>query len=289
MVVINLKKKQYLNIKKSNLENYLVTIFKKYYKHNIIYVTEYIKAAQFLGLEINSKAYKEFIQLIFNIIHELNTYKNTTIMGTNFYAILPIKKRTTNKLRELADKLDVSQNINIDNELHNIQEELKDHEIHLGKRSFGWAFLWDHNNLKYYEPTLESIKKFIDDNNVKIVDEYDKEFTWDEFINDEIAKCLYPSIKPITTVEELEEECINIDLIEYIKENYLSKNRLYYRYCTSKTYHKMHPDEFRTWFDGYRNYDKRLVKYAKDGVIDNNYSEFITKEGLRFALFTNFG
>lgn len=288
MVVINLKKKQYLNIKKSNLENYLVTIFKKYYKHNIIYVTEYIKAAQFLGLEINSKAYKEFIQLIFNIIHELNTYKNTTIMGTNFYAILPIKKRTTNKLRELADKLDASQNINIDNELHNIQEELKDHEIHLGKRSFGWAFLWDHNNLKYYEPTLESIKKFIDDNNVKIVDEYDKEFTWDEFINDEIAKCLYPSIKPITTVEELEEECINIDLIEYIKENYLSKNRPYYRYYTSKTYHKIHPDEFRTWFDGYRNYDKRLVKYAKNGVIDNNYSDFITKEDLRFALFTNF-
>ena len=281
------KKETIFKYKKSNLGNYLVTIFKKYYKHNIIYVTEYIKAAQFLGLEINSKAYKEFIQLIFNIIHELNTYKNTTIMGTNFYAILPIKKRTTNKLRELADKLDASQNINIDNELHNIQKELKDHEIHLGKRSFGWAFLWDHNNLKYYEPTLESIKKFIDDNNAKIVDEYDREFTWDEFINDEIAKCLYPSIKPITTVEELEEACINIDLIEYIKENYLSKNRPYYRYCTSKTYYKMHPDE-KNFNYVYGDYDQRLIKYTYDTIINGNYSDFITKEGLRFALFTDF-
>ena len=209
-------------------------------------------------------------------------------MGTNFYAILPVKKRTTNKLRELADKLDAKEQINIDNELYDIKEELKDHEVHLGKRSCGWAFLWDANNLKYYEPTLASIKKFIDDNNGTIVDEYGVEFTWDEFINDEIGNSLHPSTEPITTTDGLKKLHMDIDRINYIDNEYFSKNLPYYHYCTSKTYLEMHPNESRTWFDGYRNYDKRLVKYAKDGVIDNNYSDFITNEGLRFALFTDF-
>ena len=281
------KKETIFKYKKSNLGNYLVTIFKKYYKHNIIYITEYIKAAQFLGLEINSKAYKEFIQLIFNIIHELNTYKNTTIMGTNFYAILPVKKRTTNKLRELADKLDAQEQVNVDGEMYDIEEELKDCEIHLGKRSCGWVFLWDANELKYYEPTLESIKKFVDDNDAKIVDEYGEEFTWEQFIKDEIGNSLCPS-DAITTTKGLKQLNMDIDRIGFIASEYLLKGLPYYHYCTSKTYLEMHPNESRTWFDGYRNYDKRLVKYAKDGVIDNNYSDFITKEGLRFALFTDF-
>lgn len=56
--------------KKSNLENYLITIFKKVYKRNVI-IIEYTKAAQFLGLKPNSKEYKEFIQLILNIINKI--------------------------------------------------------------------------------------------------------------------------------------------------------------------------------------------------------------------------
>ena len=64
------KKDTIFKYKKSNLENYLVTIFKKYYKHNV-FIIKYIKAAQFLGLKPNSKAYKEFIQLILNIINKV--------------------------------------------------------------------------------------------------------------------------------------------------------------------------------------------------------------------------
>lgn len=69
MVVINLKKDTILHdkSKKSNLENHIITIFKKEYKYNIIECT---KAAQFLGLKINSK---ESIQLILDIIKKLNT------------------------------------------------------------------------------------------------------------------------------------------------------------------------------------------------------------------------
>ena len=197
-------------------------------------------------------------------------------MGTNFYAVLPVKKRTTNKLRELADKLDAKEEINIDDELYDIKEELKEHEVHLGKRSYGWAFLWDHNNLKYYEPTLESIKKFIDDNNGEIQDEYGEKFTWEQFINDEIGNCLHPSTEPITTTDGLKEICMSIDRINYIDNEY-----------SSKTYLEMHPNE-RRWNDGYRNYDTRLVQYAACGVINGNYSDFITKDNLRFALFTDF-
>ena len=210
-------------------------------------------------------------------------------MGTNFYAIIPVKKRTTNKLRELADKLDAGQNVNIESEMYDISQELKVHEVHLGKRSCGWAFLWDANNLKYYEPTLASIKKFIDDNNAKIQDEYGVEFTWDEFINDEIKHCLHPSETPITTVDGLEKIGYNKDRINYIKENYFDKNLPYYQYCTSKTYYEMYPTESKYNY-GYRNYDRRFEKYAKDGVIDSKYTDFVTNNdgGLRFALFTDF-
>ena len=205
-------------------------------------------------------------------------------MGTNFYAVLPVKKRTTNKLRELADKLDAVQYIDAEGEMYDIIRDLKCHEIHLGKRSYGWAFLWDANDLKYYEPTLASIKKFIDDNHAKIIDEYGEEFTWDQFINDEIKHCLHPSIKPIMTVDELKETGYDNDRIKYIKENYFDKNLPYYQYCTSETYNKMHSGSFDSCNWGI----SKFIKYAMNGMISRKHSDFVTKEGLRFALFTDF-
>lgn len=205
-------------------------------------------------------------------------------MGTNFYAVLPVKKRTTNKLRKLASKLDTQQFINLEDEMYDIHQDLKCYKVHLGKRSYGWAFLWDANDLKYYEPTLASIKKFIDDNHAKIIDEYGEEFTWDQFINDEIKHCLHPSIKPIMTVDELKETGYNNDRIKYIKENYFDKNLPYYQYCTSETYDKMHSGSF----DSCNWNISKFIKYAMNGMISRKHSDFVTKEGLRFALFTDF-
>ena len=209
-------------------------------------------------------------------------------MGTNFYAVLPVKSRTSNRLRKLADKLDEGKIVDWVDELYEIRMELKKTEIHLGKRSYGWAFLWDHNHLRYYKPTLESIEKFIKDNNARIMDEYGRMFTWEQFINDEIEKSLYPT-KAIRTKEELEELFNTIErtdeFYKYILDNFISKGLPYYLYCTAKTYHEMHPNEPNT---GYKHYDQKIIEYAKDGIIDDNYSDFITKDNLRFALFTDF-
>ena len=220
-------------------------------------------------------------------------------MGTNFYAILPFKNRDKQKFEELINKIKQSFKSATEYNLREIVQETDDlskkikrlienKKIHLGKRSYGWAFLWNHNNLKYYKPTLASIKKFIDDNNAKIIDENDIEFTWDEFINKEIGKFLHPS-KAITTFDELKQLDVCDATLGFINSKFLLRGLPYYQYCTSKTYYKMYPNE-QKYNNIYNTYDKQLIKYAKDDKIDGKYFDFITKYdgGLRFALNTDF-
>lgn len=178
-------------------------------------------------------------------------------MGTNFYAVLPVQKRLSNKLREMADKMDVDPgyvNTDIDDDLYDFKEELKKNVVHLGKRSGGWVFNWDGNEMKYYEPKLESIKKFIIDNNAIILNEYNKEYTLDNFLTEEIGNILYD------------------------RPDLMNGERYWHKY-----------PEHRTPYC--RNYEKAIAmykKYAKDNFIEPKYHDFTTKEGLRFALFTDF-
>lgn len=162
--------------------------------------------------------------------------------------------------------------------------------VHLGKRSGGWAFLWDLNNMKYYKPSLNSIISFIKENNAVIEDEYGAEFTLDEFLNDEIGCCLHPSETPLT-LEELNKSDLRETTKDYIKKNFLDKELPYYRFCTSKTYREMHPNEPADQF--YRdNYNHRKLveecsEYA-DAPIMLGDTDFVTRDKLRFALFTDF-
>lgn len=120
-------------------------------------------------------------------------------MGTNFYC----KEINKKKRKKFSDDLnDLSNYIShhVDNPeidlKKKVAEFLDDNEefekqIHLGKRSAGWQFLWDYHNGLYFQPNLKSIKKFLSQKNIVIYDEYGKYFTVDQFFNQEIAYSLY--------------------------------------------------------------------------------------------------
>ena len=120
-------------------------------------------------------------------------------MGTNFYC-----RKINRKHRKMfSDDLnELSQYItyNIDNIELDLVEKVKEfiesnsdleEEIHLGKRSYGWQFLWDYHNGKYFKPNLESIKNFLSQDNIAIYNEYGEHFTVDQLFNDELNNSLY--------------------------------------------------------------------------------------------------
>ena len=94
-------------------------------------------------------------------------------MGTNYYAVIPVKSRDKERAKSLVDSNEFKEAIEL------IEQFNK--KIHLGKRSAGWKFLFDSNDLKYFEPTREGLNKFFSDNHVIIKDEYGKVFTVDSF------------------------------------------------------------------------------------------------------------
>lgn len=120
-------------------------------------------------------------------------------MGTNFYC-RKINQATKDELRIKFDKLheDLIESIEdaspsyqsiINNFMWDNENLIK--EIHLGKRSAGWQFLWDYHNGIYFKPTLESIKEFLSQKDIVIYDEYNTRYSLDQFINEEIGAYLY--------------------------------------------------------------------------------------------------
>lgn len=215
-------------------------------------------------------------------------------MGTNFYALIPLKDKTKEAVQKLLNnivtsfkKANTSTIEEIEEEVFELKEQLKKlvdgHKIHLGKRSAGWSFCWDANELKYYKPSLKSIHKWIVDNNAIIKDEYGEDFSWDEFINEEIGYCLYSS-KAVKSVEELPDG-MNPDTVKYLKDNYFDKNLPCFQYCSHRTYHIMFPDE-PTYY--YSNSHPDFTPYTKNGFVDEEFQEFHSKDGLRFVTYTNF-
>lgn len=140
-------------------------------------------------------------------------------MGTNYYArIIPSKERKK-QLKDLIDNDDfrnicrMVQDTYSSPDFSYYENTICGGEIHLGKRSGGWKFLWNPNwykipqghiekenkredgsysvkyvedgydIFKYYDLNKESLKKFIDRDDVVIYDEYeeriDKEEFWD--------------------------------------------------------------------------------------------------------------
>lgn len=99
-------------------------------------------------------------------------------MGTNFYLRQKLSEQEKEKAIELL-------NLNDYDELR----EMLPKDIHIGKRSCGWKFHWDHNYFQYYKPSKESLIEWLKSG--QIIDEYGDEFTFDQFWNEEIDHFLY--------------------------------------------------------------------------------------------------
>ena len=114
-------------------------------------------------------------------------------MGTNFYCIAKAsreqKKQAVKHLNELLSYIKDSDYILPELVQQTFEVINIPKEIHLGKRSAGWQFLWDYHNGEYFKPTLSSIKEFLKDK--YIYNEYDEHFTLEQFFNDELKDCLY--------------------------------------------------------------------------------------------------
>lgn len=98
-------------------------------------------------------------------------------MGTNFY----LRRNLSNDQKEL-----LKQYIDQD-EYDKIRDNLPG-DIHIGKRSYGWKFLWNANKFQYFEPNIESLYEFLKSGD--IYDEYGEKYTFDQFINDELKNCI---------------------------------------------------------------------------------------------------
>ena len=94
-------------------------------------------------------------------------------MGTNFYC----KRIPTQEQLNSIAKLVVSKQIDeaID-KLNEINER-----IHICKCSCGWQVGFDHNNGEYYQPTRKSLEEFLSQPGTVIFDEYNNEYSYDEF------------------------------------------------------------------------------------------------------------
>ena len=85
------------------------------------------------------------------------------------------KRAIKGTLSKLIDRGD------LDGAIEVLEECKASHDIHLGKNSAGWKFLFNANKLKYYPLTRQGITDFIRKSKSKIVDEYGREVGIDEF------------------------------------------------------------------------------------------------------------
>lgn len=95
-------------------------------------------------------------------------------MGTNFY----LRRKLSQE-----EKQHIINSINNDN--WNEVRDCLPEDIHIGKRSAGWKFLWDAHYFKYFKPSKEALFEWLKSG--QIIDEYGRKFTFDQFINDEIV------------------------------------------------------------------------------------------------------
>lgn len=126
-------------------------------------------------------------------------------MGTNYYARIIPKEEDKQKLKEAIDVNDYDTIKDMVADMYHSLDEYthKGGEIHLGKSSCGWKFLWNSNVHEYcdgyfdetnhfipvykywkpYEPTKEGITNFVMREDIIIYDEYEEIQDKQEFLD----------------------------------------------------------------------------------------------------------
>lgn len=109
-------------------------------------------------------------------------------MGTNYY----VRRRLTDDEKEnLKHLLD-------EDKIDEVRDSLPE-EVHIGKSSMGWRFLFNHNNWEYYK-TIEDLKEFISNNN--FYNEYGSTVDPEEFWKDVYNRERNPEMLDAKTYEE---------------------------------------------------------------------------------------
>lgn len=191
-------------------------------------------------------------------------------MGTNFYARIIPKEEDKQKLIDAINNNQYDVIENLTSELYGRRDDYSGvgNEIHLGKRSGGWKFLWNPNVIKIWDSeacdyaynyvyplTKEGITNFVMREDVIITDEYGEQQNPKEFL--EMAFSWgEPDGYTGKTYEESHKE-------ESCYKNY---------YWSKKYQRSMHSENDEMWFDlGY------IVEYYD-----------FESDGLRFATSVNF-
>ena len=191
-------------------------------------------------------------------------------MGTNFYARIIPKEEDKQKLIDAINNNQYDVIENLASELYGRRDDYSGigNEIHLGKRSGGWKFLWNPNVIKVWDSeacdyaynyvyplTKEGITNFVMRKDVIITDEYGETFSAEDFL--EMAFSWgEPDGYTGKTYEESHKE-------ESGYRNY---------YWSKKYQRSMHSENDEMWFDlGY------IVEYYD-----------FESDGLRFATSVNF-
>lgn len=186
-------------------------------------------------------------------------------MGTNYYARIIPKEEDKQKLKEAIDNNDYSAIESMVSEMYSSLDEYshKGGEIHLGKASCGWKFLWNPNVHEYCDGYFDENKHFIPVYKSWKLYELTKQGITDFIMRDDIE--IYDEYGDLEDKQEFLEYALNKDGIDN-KEYYTNpKYEVGYYYPES---------------------EESLRRFKNLGF-NPNYGEFYS-DGLRFSTSINF-
>lgn len=181
-------------------------------------------------------------------------------MGTNVDAILKNIDNNLDygKLEELARLHDIN---GIRKWLEEKETIISNNTIHIGKRSCGWKFLFNHNNWKYYGHTRESIDNFLR-GCYEIRNEYGDIFTVDEFWEEFVDSCKNGICG---------EEYANIELENAIKcENGEIDNKFGFYLTVEQAKQNKRDAEYHNYYEEKYDENGKEIDYSK---LDYRFSD----------------